>query len=248
MKHDVQAVILAAGKGTRMNSDLPKVLHTLESKPLLMHVVDMVRATGLRKSLVVVGHKSELVSAYCNSDDLTPVIQEPQLGTGHAVQVAVPYFGSAEFTVILCGDVPLLKSETVSNLIEKTAGSSVAASVLTCVVDDAGSYGRIVKDNNGNLKAIVEARDATKEQLALGEYNSGVFCFKTDDLVLALNHLKPDNDQSEYYLTDTIAFLVKNGKKVQAVSIDNPVEVMGINTVEELAEAERLYKAEKVQE
>lgn len=238
---DVQAVILAAGKGTRMESDLPKVLHQINSKPMLGHVLEMVRSVGLSRSFVVVGHKAELVSSFSNADDVTSVLQEPQLGTGHAVQVTVPVLETGGYTVILCGDVPLLKSETVSTLIQKTKFSEVSASVLTCVVEDAGSYGRIVKDVDGNFKAIVEARDATVEQLAIGEYNSGVFCFKTDDMIEALAELKSDNDQSEYYLTDTIAYLVGEGKKVQAVAIDDPVQVMGINTVAELAEAEKYF-------
>ncbi|MBT4292153.1 NTP transferase domain-containing protein [bacterium] len=238
---DVQAVILAAGKGTRMESDLPKVLHQINSKPMLGHVLEMVRSVGLSRSFVVVGHKAELVSKFSDADDVTSVLQEPQLGTGHAVQVTVPVLKAGGYTIILCGDVPLLKSETVSTLIEKTKSAGVSASVLTCVVENAGSYGRIVKDADGNFKAIVEARDATAEQIAIGEYNSGVFCFKTDDMIEALAELKSDNDQSEYYLTDTIAYLVGEGRNVQAVAIDDPVQVMGINTVAELAEAEKYF-------
>jgi bifunctional UDP-N-acetylglucosamine pyrophosphorylase / glucosamine-1-phosphate N-acetyltransferase len=239
--NNVQAVILAAGKGTRMQSDLPKVLHVIDSKPMLGHVLDMVREAGLVKSFVVVGHKADLVTKYSKADDVVSVLQEPQLGTGHAVQVTVPVIDKSGYTVILCGDVPLLKADTVKKLIEETIDSDCSASVLTCVVDDAGSYGRIVKDADGNFEAIVEARDATEQQLAIGEYNSGVFCFKTKDMIDALGQLKSDNDQSEYYLTDTIEYLVGVGRKVRAVSIDDPVEVMGINTVAQLAEAEMLF-------
>jgi bifunctional UDP-N-acetylglucosamine pyrophosphorylase / glucosamine-1-phosphate N-acetyltransferase len=239
----LQAVILAAGKGTRMKSDLPKVLHEIGGQPLLGHVLDTVRKARIDRTVVVVGHQAERVESRFTADDLAFVRQEPQLGTGHAVQVAVDALDPGGYTVILAGDVPLLRAGTVRSLIEETMASGVSASVLTCVVDDAGAYGRIVKDADGNLAHIVEHRDASDEERAIGEYNTGVFCFRTPDMIAVLAKLATDNDQGEYYLTDTIAHLVADGKAVQAVAMIDPDEVVGINTVDELAAADALLRA-----
>ncbi len=239
----LQAVVLAAGKGTRMKSDRPKVLHEIGGRPLLGRVLDAVRQARIDRTVVVVGHQADRVETRFAADDLVFVIQEPQLGTGHAVQVAVPSLDPGGYTVILAGDVPLLRATTVRRLIEETVASGVSASVLTCVVDDAGAYGRIVKDGAGNLARIVEARDASADESAIGEYNTGVFCFRTADMITALAKLSKDNDQGEYYLTDTIAHLVADGKAVQAVAMTDPDEVVGINTVDELAAADALLRA-----
>lgn len=239
----LQAVVLAAGKGTRMKSDLPKVLHAMAGRSLLEHVLAAVRAAAIPRTVVVVGHQADRVEAAVRADDLSFALQEPQLGTGHAVQVAVPHLAADGHTVILAGDVPLLRPETIRRLVDETVAAGAACSVLTCVVDDAGAYGRIIKDASGALQAIVEARDATPEQLAVGEYNTGVFCFRTADMIDALARLDTDNDQGEYYLTDTVAHLVAAGRPVQAVAIDDPDQVVGINTVDELQAAAALYRA-----
>jgi len=237
----VEAVVLAAGKGTRMKSDKPKVLHELAGQPLLSHVLETARTAGVKRTVVVVGHRADLVRETCGAADLEFVLQEPQLGTGHAVQMAEPALSAEGWTVVLAGDVPLLKAETLSRLIDTTRESGAVATVLTCVVDDAGAYGRIVKDAAGNLVKIVEARDASPEELAIGEYNSGVYCYDTARLRDALAHLTTDNDQAEYYLTDTIGWLVARGEPVRTVATDDAVEVIGINTIDELAAAEALY-------
>jgi bifunctional UDP-N-acetylglucosamine pyrophosphorylase/glucosamine-1-phosphate N-acetyltransferase len=241
----VDAVVLAAGKGTRMKSDRPKVLHELEGRPLLAHVLDTARAAGVDRTVVVVGHQAERVREACAAPDLEFVVQEPQLGTGHAVQMAEPALRGGGWTVVLAGDVPLLRAATLRRLIEETARAGAAASVLTCVVEDAGAYGRIVKDARGNLVKIVEARDASPEELAIGEYNSGVYCYRTDRLRAALGELTTDNDQGEYYLTDTVGWLVAQGDPVRAVVTEDSDEVVGINTVEELAAAERLHRSRR---
>ncbi|MDO9171058.1 MAG: NTP transferase domain-containing protein [bacterium] len=238
----LQAVVLAAGKGTRMKSDLPKVLHRIGGRTLLDHVLGAVREAGVPRTVVVVGHAAELVEESCRAPDVAFALQRPQLGTGHAVQVAVPALAADGWTLVLAGDVPLLRPATLRRLVAATVDAQASASVLTCVVADAGAYGRIVKDGAGRLRRIVEARDATPDELAIGEYNTGVFCFRTPDLVAALAKLRADNDQSEYYLTDTIAHLVADGRAVQAVAIDDPDEVVGINTVDELAAAETLLR------
>ena len=239
----VEAVILAAGKGTRMKSDRAKVLHELAGRPLLDHVVATARRAGVERTVVVVGHQAEGVQASCAGDDLVFVVQQPQLGTGHAVQVAAPALRGGGLTVVLAGDVPLLRAETLRRLIDEARSSGAAATVLTCVVDDAGAYGRIIRDEDGRLQAIVEARDATSTQIAIGEYNTGIFCFRNDTLLSVLEMLRDDNDQGELYLTDTIAHLVRGGSAVATVTIADPDEVVGINTVAELAAAERLYRA-----
>lgn len=236
----IDAVVLAAGKGTRMKSDLPKVLHEIAGRSLLDHVLDTVGAVGIDHTVVVVGHKADLVRERCARPGLDFVLQEPQLGTGHAVQVAVPALREGGHTVVLAGDVPLLRRETLGRLVEGAVASGAAATVLTCIVPDAGAYGRIVKDAAGNVQRIVEARDASPAELAIGEYNTGVFCFRTDRLVEALGSLKTDNTQGEYYLTDTVAYLVGKGEAVAAVATGDPGEVVGINTVDELEEAARI--------
>ncbi|MBU0743204.1 NTP transferase domain-containing protein [bacterium] len=239
----LQAVILAAGKGTRMKSDLPKVLHRIGGSPLLEHVLAAVRGAAVDRIVVVVGHQAALVKRTCGADDLEFVLQEPQQGTGHAVQVAVPALLSGGHTVVLAGDVPLLRAGTIRRLVDETVTAGASASVLTCRVADAGAYGRIIRDADGNLARIVEARDATAAELAVGEYNTGVFCYRTADMCEALARLSADNDQGEYYLTDTIAHLVSAGKPVQTVAITDPDEVVGINTVAELKAADDLLRA-----
>ena len=236
----IDAVVLAAGKGTRMRSDLPKVLHLLNGRPLLDHVLDTVEKVGIDHTVVVVGHKADLVEKTCARRGLQFVLQDPQLGTGHAVQVTVDDLRPGGYCVILAGDVPLLRPETLKRLIDGTVAGGAAAVVLTCVVDDAGAYGRIVKDDAGRVLKIVEYRDASSEERAIGEYNTGVFCFQTPKLIEALGSLTTDNDQGEYYLTDTVAYLVGAGDKVETVATDDPEEVVGINTVDELAAAENL--------
>ena len=236
----IDAVVLAAGKGTRMKSDLPKVLHLIAGRSLLDHVLDTVEAVGIDHTVVVVGHQSALVESTCRRDGIEFVLQEPQLGTGHAVQVTVDNLRPGGYCVVLAGDVPLLRTETLKRLIDGTVAGGAAAVVLTCLVEDAGAYGRIVKDSNGRIQKIVEARDASETELAIGEYNTGVFCFQTDLLLEALENLTTDNQQGEYYLTDTVAYLVGAGHPVEAVATDDPDEVVGINTVAELAEAEQL--------
>ena len=236
----VDAVVLAAGKGTRMKSDLPKVLHLLNGRPLLDHVLDTVQAVGIDHTVVVVGHKADLVEETCARSGLQFVLQDPQLGTGHAVQVAVDDLRPGGYCVVLAGDVPLLRPETLKRLVEGTVASGAAAVVLTCVVDDAGAYGRIVKDNAGRVLKIVEYRDASKQERAIGEYNTGVFCFQTTKMIEAVGRLTTNNDQGEYYLTDTVAYLVGAGDKVETVATNDPDEVVGINTVDELGAAEIL--------
>lgn len=236
----IEAVVLAAGKGTRMKSNLPKVLHKLQNQSMLDHVLNTVGQVGIDHTVVVVGHEAKMVEDACAREGIDFVLQEPQLGTGHAVQVTIPNLHPGGYCVVLAGDVPLLKASTLERLVAGTIESGAAAVVLTCVVDDAGAYGRIVKDDQGNVLKIVEAKDANTSELAIGEYNSGVFCFRTEDMIEALGSLTTDNKQGEYYLTDTVSYLVGKGALVTAVATDDPDEVAGINTVDELAALEQV--------
>lgn len=238
---NLEAVVLAAGKGTRMKSDLPKVLHPLAGRPLLDHVLDTVAAVGVDHTVVVVGHKADLVQETCARPGIEFVLQQPQLGTGHAVQVTVDQLRPGGFCVVLAGDVPLLTVATLQRLLDEARQSEAAAIILTCVVEDAAAYGRIIKDASGQVRKIVEARDATPEELAVGEYNTGILCFRTELMIEALANLTTDNDQGEYYLTDTVAWLVGQGHRVEAVATEDPDEVGGINTVDELAAAEVIF-------
>jgi bifunctional UDP-N-acetylglucosamine pyrophosphorylase/glucosamine-1-phosphate N-acetyltransferase len=239
----IDAVVLAAGKGTRMKSDLAKVLHRLAGEPLLAHVLATVRAAGIDRTVVVIGHQAERVRATCAAPDLEFVVQQPQLGTGHAMQIAAPALRDGGYTVVLAGDVPLLAPATLRRLVDTTLSTEAAATVLTCVVDDAGAYGRIVKDDAGRLLRIVEARDATPAQLAIAEYNTGLYCFRTDRLREGLANLTDDNDQGEFYLTDTMAYLVGRGYAIETLVTADREEVVGINDVAELEAAERIYLA-----
>jgi len=236
----IDAVVLAAGKGTRMKSNLPKVLHKLANKTMLDHVLDTVGDVGIDHTVVVVGHEAQMVEDTCSRAGLDFVLQEPQLGTGHAVQVTIPKLRKGGYCIVLAGDVPLLRAQTLERLVTGTIKSGAAAVVLTCVVDDAGAYGRIVKDEQGKVLKIVEAKDANEAELAIGEYNSGVFCFRTSDMIEALGSLTTDNKQGEYYLTDTVSYLVNKGSLVTAVATDDPDEVAGINTIDQLAELEQV--------
>lgn len=238
----IDAVVLAAGKGTRMKSDLPKVLHEIQGRSLLDHVLDTAEQSGIDHTIVIVGHEAATVEKTCARPGLSFVLQEPQLGTGHAVQMAIPEVRRGGYCVVLAGDVPLLRVETLKRLIDGAKKSQAAAVVLTCVVPDAGAYGRIVKDAQGQVQKIVEAKDASPEELAIGEYNTGVFCFQTDQMIEALGSLTTDNKQGEYYLTDTVAYLVEQGRPVEAVATLDPDEVVGINTVDQLAEAAALLQ------
>jgi UDP-N-acetylglucosamine diphosphorylase/glucosamine-1-phosphate N-acetyltransferase len=238
----IDAVVMAAGKGTRMKSDLAKVLHPVAGRPLIAHVLATARAAGIGRIVVVVGHQRDAVRAAVAAADLEFAVQEPQLGTGHAVMQAAPLLREGGYTVVLSGDVPLLTEATVRRLVAEAAQDGVAAAVLTCIVDDAGAYGRVVKDDAGRLLRIVEARDASPAEKALREFNTGVYCYRTALLQEALRSLTTDNDQREYYLTDTIGYLVGRGHDVRAVATRDADEVMGINTVDELARAEELYR------
>lgn len=234
------ALILAAGKGTRMKSDKAKVLHVLNGKPMLYYSVAAAKEVGAEKIVAVIGHQADEVRKEFASSGCVFVEQNPQMGTGHAVlqakDVLADYKG---LTVILCGDVPLLKASTIKSLIDNHLAHSAVVSVLTTIPPPPHAYGRIVKDDKGNVLKIVEHKDATEEEKKIGEINTGIYCVDTKYLFYALGKVTNNNQQGEYYLTDIVEIAVREGQKVKSFIADDYVEVMGINTLEELERAEK---------
>lgn len=242
-ENDKIALILAAGKGKRMKSDLPKVLHKLNGRFIVQYVMDSAREAGLERQIMVIGHQAEMVKESLKKSAVEFVLQEEQLGTGHAVMMTEPLL--RDFSgdlVVLCGDMPLVKPRTIGCLIDERHRLDAAAVVLSVVLDDPAKYGRIIRDQTGLLRAIVEYRDADKKILKIKEVNTGAYCFDWKELKPILAHLGDDNDQKEYYLTDSIAILVGRGKRVGAVVADDQREGWGVNSVEELQEMEKLIK------
>ncbi len=234
---EVAAIVLAAGKSTRMKSQIPKVLHPIMGRPMLGYVLDTLRELEVRKILVMVGYQGEEVQAAFRAYPVTFVTQEPQLGTGHAVQVAAAQLAGYRGTVlVLCGDVPLLSAATLQSLYEEHRARGAAATILTAELAEPGMYGRIVTDGEGRVLKIVEARDATPEELSIREINTGTYCFDFSFLEAALDTLRPDNDQQELYLTDVIAAAWSRNLPVTRLVSDDPYSFRGINTRVELAE------------
>lgn len=229
------AVILAAGKGTRMKSKLPKALHPICGKPMTRYVIDACKNSEIDDITVVIGHGAELVREGLG-DDVRYAIQEEQLGTGDACRRAVEAIGHTDGDVlILPGDTPLVSSEVLRKLIESHTASKADATVLTTILPDGGNYGRVIRTADGSVAAIVEAKDATPEQRQVREINAGIYCFKLNLLMTYLQQLRPDNAQSEYYLTDVIGLMVRDRRRVEAVVSDDTDAVEGINDRLQLA-------------
>jgi bifunctional UDP-N-acetylglucosamine pyrophosphorylase/glucosamine-1-phosphate N-acetyltransferase len=240
----VVALVLAAGQGTRMKSDLAKVLHPMAGRPLLAYVLDALGALDVERVLVVVGHQRERVMERFADRGIEWVIQAQQHGTGHAVMMAAPALeGFAGTLLVVCGDTPLLRAATLQDLLDHHAGSGAAATVLSMRLPEPKGYGRIIRDPAGGLAAIVEERDATAEQRALDEVNSGNYAFDYPALADALSSLGAHNAQGEYYLTDTIGLLRAQGRPTAVRCAPDHRELLGVNTPEQLAEAERIHLA-----
>jgi bifunctional UDP-N-acetylglucosamine pyrophosphorylase/glucosamine-1-phosphate N-acetyltransferase len=236
----VNVVILAAGQGKRMRSDLPKVLHPLAGRPLLAHVLDTARALAPERTCVVYGHGGEQVRTVLGDrgDAIVWVRQEPQLGTGHALMQALPQLATSPQTLVLYGDVPLTRVETLARL-RDTAGDGVG--VLTVELDDPTGYGRIVREG-GTVKRIVEQKDANPAERAIREVNTGIMVLPTARLADWLKRLGNDNAQREYYLTDVVALAVQDGMGVRAVQPQSVAETLGVNSKGQLAELERIHQ------
>ncbi len=228
------AVILAAGKGKRMKSDLPKVLHPIKGKPMIQVLLDTLTGFGLDRTVVVIGHKGEMVESELSGYPVSFAWQREQLGTGHAVLMTAEamkdFVGT---TLVAMGDVPFLSASSVEALFDVHRRSGAAATCLSAIVDDATGYGRIVRDGD-LLREVVEHKDASEEVLAINEINTGTFCFDNQALFSALAEVGNDNAQGEYYLPDAIKILRARGLKVAVVTADDPDEVLGVNSVDQL--------------
>jgi len=234
----ITAVLLAAGQGTRMKSDMPKVLHPLCGKPMLWHVLESLKEVATEKPVVVVGYGADEVTEYLG-DSARSVLQEPQLGTGHAaMQTESLLKGKTDMVIVTYADMPLLRNETFKRLVETQHLNPGPFSLLTIIADDPRGFGRIIRKPNGTVEAIVEENIATPEQKQIKELNAGAYCFNADWLWGALKRIEKNPGKGEYYLTDVVEIAVKDELPVQAVVHDDFIETIGINTRIHLSEAE----------
>lgn len=236
------AIILAAGKSTRMRSAYPKPLHAVCGVPMTLHVVRACRAAGIQRVIVVVGHEADAVRAALGAD-LEYVVQAEQRGTGDAVRAAEPLLADWPGAIaVLAGDVPLLGAETIAQLLTHHADAGAAATLLTAHLDDATGYGRIIRAADGSVSRIVEERDATLQERAVREWNPSIYAFRPDRLWPALARVRSANSQGEFYLTDTIAVIGSEGGRIEAVPVADTRDVLGVNTRVELAEVASILR------
>jgi len=232
---EVKAIILAAGKGVRMESDMPKVLFEANFLPLLWYPLEAARRAGVSDIVAVVGAGRELVEKTFGGQGIRFVAQEPQLGTGHAVMCAREALaGFGGYVLVLCGDAPLIREATLARLCAHTASAGAACTVLTSILDEPEGYGRIIRGEEG-VRAIVEDREATAAEKAVKEVNSGTYCFRWKDLDAVLDRISSANSQGEFYLTDAIGLLIADGKRVDALVCETPDEALGVNSRAQLA-------------
>ena len=246
MKTNKTAVlVLAAGRGTRMAVDKPKVLIELAGKPLLLHILATIQATGISDDSItlIVGYRHEEVISVLNNR-YTWVLQQEQLGTGHAVLTAREALENFSGTVmVVCGDVPLLTPDILTRFLSQHHSAQAACSVLTTGLDNPFGYGRIIRADNGKIAEIVEEKDATDEQKLINEINTGLFCFDSEGLFDALKNIKNNNSSGEYYLTDVVKIMIRDGRTVHAVYTKDSQRVLGVNTLEELQTMEKMISA-----
>jgi bifunctional UDP-N-acetylglucosamine pyrophosphorylase/glucosamine-1-phosphate N-acetyltransferase len=242
----LSVVILAAGQGKRMNSDLPKVLQPLAGRPLLAHVLETARALGADATYVVYGHGGKRVRDAFRDLDVQWVVQAEQHGTGHAVAQAMPQVSDDHDVLVLYGDVPLVRPETLRPLIDACTGRSIG--ILSAILDDPTGYGRIVRDGAGSVARIVEHKDANAKERAIREANTGLMCVPAKRLRGWLGAITNDNAQREYYLTDIVVMAVKAGLKVDAVVAPDASELLGVNDRVQLAEVEAIYRRRRARE
>ncbi|CAI2717862.1 sugar phosphate nucleotidyltransferase [Nitrospina watsonii] len=235
-------IILAAGQGKRMQSDLPKVLHPLAGRPLLVHVLDGVQALAPERILIVVGYQADRVRPVCAGYPVEFVEQTEQLGTGHAVMQAEAAL--QDFTgdvLILCGDMPLIRPETLRPLLLSHRASQAPCTLLSLKSNEKKDFGRVIRQADGSVGRIVENKDASPEEKTVDEYNSGVYCFEKSILFKALKGIGHRNAQQEYYLTDTVSRITEGGQAIQAIQTGDASEIFGINSIEDLNTAEQLF-------
>ena len=243
------AIILAAGKGTRMRSDLPKVVFEIGGRPMVCSVVDACLAAGCTRIVVVVGHEQELVRSALASygERVEYAVQDQQLGTGHAVTCAAGLFererqSKGHNVFVLCGDGPLIRKATLDTVLNKHAGSKADATLATAVIDDPSGYGRIARDASGRFVAIVEQKNCTSEQLRIREVNPSYYCFDVKSLFEALPRVTRNALTNEYYLTDVPALLMSGGGRVEVIEAVPAEDVLSINTPEDLAKVDAIYR------
>lgn len=236
----INIVILAAGQGKRMHSTLPKVLHPLAGRPLLQHVIDTARALQPERIVIVYGHGGEQVRAACTGADLSCALQEPQLGTGHALMQALPSLGPADFTLVLYGDVPLTRASSLVALVDR-ARKSAGLAIMTVDLEQPAGYGRILREG-GEILRIVEEKDASTAERAITEVNTGIMAIPTRRLPAWLDRLSNGNAQGEYYLTDIVALAVGDRVKVESTQAKYKWETLGVNSKLQLAELERIVQ------
>ena len=240
MNKELRVVILAAGKGTRMNSDLPKVLHKLQSKPLIDYVIDESELLNPKEIILVVGFKKERVIKHTESRiNLKYATQIEQLGTGHAVlQTNELLKNKRGHILILYGDVPNIKASTLQPIVNDHISNNRDLTLITAEIDDPTGYGRIIRDKNGNLLKIVEEKDCSDDEKKIKEWNPGIYIFKIPEVFKILNNIKTNNASKEYYLTDAIGLAQQSNMQIKAIKIENSDEVIGVNTADQLKELE----------
>lgn len=258
MQRTTSAIILAAGKGTRMKSDLPKVAHEVAGRSMVEWVAQACVEAGCSRVVVVVGYQQEVVrEIFAKRRDLGGVIefavQSEQLGTGHAVRCAESLFAreknaAGNDVFVLAGDGPLIRAETLATLLERHRSIGASAALATSVIEDSTGYGRIVRDGSGRFVGIVEQKNATPEQLRIREVNPSYYCFDAKELFSSLERVKRDAVSGEYYITDVPALLLQSGKRVEVIDAVPPEDVLSINTPEQLAEVDRVLRARLNQE
>ena len=239
----ITSVILAAGLGKRMNSSLPKVLHPLAGKPLIFYSLDIARSLGIEKRIIVLGHQIEKIKDIVNSIDREAICvhQREQLGTAQALQEVEPYLSDfSGMILVLSADVPLLKQSTLYEIINHHKNSSACCTLLTAKLENPMGYGRIIRNKSGEVVAIVEQRDLSGKEELINEINGGIYCFNSKELFTALASVKRDNEQKEYYLTDVIKIMRDRGGLIKGIILEDPSEIMGLNTQEELSHVNQI--------
>lgn len=239
---DIRVIILAAGKGTRMKSDLPKVVHRIDGKCLVDYVIEAARGAGAKEVCLVVGYKADEVRESIANKDVSFAMQTEQLGTGHAVMCASDFLVGEGQTLILCGDTPLITSSTLKSMIDYHIANRNSVTALSAVYDDPTGYGRIIRDAQGNFVKNVEHKDASEEERLSKEINAGMYLFDTQALKEALSDLTTDNAQGEYYLPDTLKIIREKGLRADAYITQDGDDIMGVNDQDQLAVAASIIR------
>lgn len=242
---DYSAVILAAGKGVRMRSRLPKVVHPVAGQAIVLHVAEAVRGAGVNKITLVVGHGRDMIKSLFENQKVQMAVQEEQLGTGHALMQAELGVMGDRNIIVLAGDIPLIQAKTIKALIDHHEASGAAATVLTAMIDNPAGYGRIIRNPDGSLNRIVEEKDAGSEEKAIKEINSGIYCFNTSAVFDALKRINTSNAQNEYYLTDVLKIFIADGHKIEVLITEATSDIYGINDRVQLAQAESILRQRK---